>query len=444
MTKHRILVVDDEQTVVESLNHLLSEKYDVFVAFNGKSALDMIIPKEIELVISDLVMPEIDGIGLLEKIKEKAPNIPVIILTGQGTVTNAVEALKKGASDFIEKPLQIDKLLVTIENIFKIRELSMKEEMNRKKLLLEEQKLLMVTENNNLKKYIKRIKALKTNHSNILITGAEGTGKELFAKLVHKYSSKREFPFVKINCNFINIDNFDKILIKPDSKQATLGLFKIAEGGTLFLDHIDDLDKESQKKLAHILQTNVYIDPDSGEVLNFKARIIATSNEDLGELVENKDFNEELFYLVNILHFHLPQLIERKEDIMPIANHFLKVFASETKKKYKGFTIEVENIFKSYPWPGNVRELENVVERAVITSDRISIGAKLLPVGMKFNKRSPEITLKLFSETMEEAEEALIRYTLQKYEGNIMKASTAMGITRATLYNKIKRYHLDN
>lgn len=444
MTKHRILIVDDEQSVLESLNQLLSDKYDIFVAFNGNAALDMIKPKEIELVITDLVMPQMDGIQLLEKIKEANQNLPVLIVTGQATVKKAVEALKKGACDFIEKPLQPEKLLISLEKIFKIQELSLKEEINRKKLILEEKKLVMVTENPNLKKYLKKIKALKSNASSILITGKEGTGKELLAKLIHKHSLRREFPFVKINCNLVNIDNFDKIFINPDDKENPNGLFKLAEGGTLFLDHIDGFDKGSQEKLANILETNVYIDPETGTVNNLKTRIIATCCENLGELVENNNFNEALYYMINILHFHLPSLIERSEDIMPIANHFLNVFASETKKKFKGFTIEVENIFKNYDWPGNIRELENVVERAVITSDRISIGAKLLPVGMKFNKRSPEITLKLFSETMEEAEEALIRYTMQKYEGNIMKASTAMGITRATLYNKIKRYNLDN
>ncbi len=444
MTKHRILVVDDEQAILESLTHLLSDRYDVFVAFNGESALEMIKAKNIELVITDLIMPGMDGIELLEKIKENYPSIPVIIVTGQGTISKAVEALKKGASDFIEKPLQVDKLLITLENIFKIQELSLKEEMNKRKLLLEEQRLIMVTENPNLKKYLKKIKALKNNTSNVLISGSEGTGKELLAKLIHKYSNRREYPFVKVNCNFINIDNFDTVLISPKKNDLLSGLFKIAEGGTLFLDHVDGLDKKSQEKLANILQTNVFIEPGTGEVNDFKARIIATTNESLDELVENGDFNEELYYLLNILHFNIPDLANRKEDIMPIANHFLEIFAKETKKKFKGFTIEVENIFRNYSWPGNVRELENVVERAVITSDRISIGAKLLPVGMKFNKRSPEITLKLYTESMEEAEEALIRYTMQKYEGNIMKASTAMGITRATLYNKIKRYHLDN
>ena len=444
MTKNRILVVDDNKNVLEGLNLLLGEKYDTFLAFDGESALEIVRKKDVDLVITDLVMPGMSGIELLEKIKQVRPEITVVILTGHGTIDLAVEAIRKGAADFIEKPFQVDKILIDVENLLKMRKLEEKNRVFRRKLLLEESALQLVCENEEVRKMLKRIKALQGNEANVLVTGESGVGKELLAKVIHKHSNRREYPFVKVNCSVISTDNFvDALCGSHADLSAKPGLFALAEGGTLFFDHIEKLDLPSQLQLAEVVRSGQY--PVGGE-LEFRplnARLIASSSANLTELVDQGKFNEELYYLVNIMDFHLEPLRRRREDIMPIANYFLERFSHETNKRFKGFTIEVTNIFTRYDWPGNVRELENVVERAVFSADRVNIGAKFLPVGMKYNKRSPEIVLKLFTERIEEAEEALIRYTLDKYNGNIMKASSAMGITRATLYNKIKRYKLE-
>ncbi len=444
MTKNRILVVDDNKNVLEGLNLLLGEKYDTFLAFDGESALEIIRNKEIDLVITDMVMPGMNGIELLENIKEIKPDITVVILTGHGTIELAVEAIKKGAADLIEKPFQVDKILIDVENLLKMRELERKNRILRRKLVLQEQGLRFISENENMKKVMKRVKALRENDANVLISGEPGVGKERLARMIHKYSSRRDYPFVKVNCGLITAATFNEVLCgKKGDPPDRPGLFALAEGGIIFFDHIEKLDSRSQSMLAEILRTAQCPTAAGSAHQQLDVRVISSSRNNIGELVDRKKFNEELFYLVNIMDFTLPPLRKRREDIIPLAEYFLEYFSKESGKKFKGFTIEVKKIFNRYDWPGNVRELENVVERAVFTANRVNIGAKFLPVGMKFNKRSPEIVLKLFTEKMEEAEEALIRHTLDKYHGNIMKASKAMGITRATLYNKIKRYRLD-
>jgi len=444
MSKNRIMVVDDNKNVLEGLNLLLGEKYDTFLAFDGESALNIVRSKDIDLVITDLVMPGMSGIELLEKIKELKPEVSVVILTGHGTIELAVEALRKGAADFIEKPFQVDKILVDVENLLKMRKLEEKNRVFRRRLMLEETGIQMVCENEDMQKMLKRVKALRQNDANAIIIGEPGVGKELLAKVIHKHSARREYPFVKVNCGLLNEENFDDMMCGAGrDKDGRPGLFGLAEGGTLFFDHIEKVSGVVQERLTEVIRNGRY--PVTGELefLPLKARVICSSSSDLAELVDQGKFREELFYLINIMDFRIPPLRKRREDIMPIANYFLERVAAETNKRFKGFTIEVTNIFMRYDWPGNVRELENVVERAVFSADRVNIGAKFLPVGMKYNKRSPEIVLKLFTERIEEAEEALIRYTLDKYNGNIMKASSAMGITRATLYNKIKRYKLE-
>jgi len=444
MTKNRILVVDDNKNVLEGLNLLLGEKYDTFLAFDGESALEIIRNKDIDLVITDMVMPGINGLELLEKIKSLKPEITVVILTGHGTIELAVEAIKKGAADLIEKPFQVDKILIDVGNLMRMRHLERKNRVLQRKLILEERNLHFIAESDNMKKVMKRVKALRKNDANVLISGESGVGKELLARIIHKYSSRREYPFVKVNCGLITAATFHEILCGRDGETLEKpGMFAIAEGGTIFFDHIEKMDSQSQSMLAEILRNRQYLCPTGNSYSNLSARVISSSRDTISELVDRKKFDEELFYLINIMDFTLPPLRNRREDIMPIAEYFLERFSKETNKRFKGFTMEVKNIFSRYDWPGNVRELENVVERAVFSANRINVGAKFLPVGMKFNKRSPEIVLKLFSEKMEEAEEALIRHTLEKYRGNIMKASKAMGITRATLYNKIKRYKLD-
>jgi len=444
MTKNRILVVDDNKNVLEGLNLLLGEKYDTFLAFDGESALEIIRNKDIDLVITDMVMPGISGLELLEKIKSLKPEITVVILTGHGTIELAVEAIKKGAADLIEKPFQVDKILIDVGNLMKMRHLERKNRVLQRKLILEERNLHFIAESDNMKKVMKRVKALRKNDANVLISGESGVGKELLARIIHKYSSRREYPLVKVNCGLITAATFNEILCGQENESETKpGMLAMADGGTIFFDHIEKMDSQSQSMLAEILRNRQYLCPPGNSYSNVNARVISSSRDTISELVDRKKFNEELFYLINIMDFTLPPLRKRREDIMPIAEYFLEGFSKETNKRFKGFTMEVKNIFSRYDWPGNVRELENVVERAVFSANRINVGAKFLPVGMKFNKRSPEIVLKLFTEKMEEAEEALIRHSLEKYRGNIMKASKAMGITRATLYNKIKRYKLD-
>ncbi len=440
MNRKKILIVDDNKDILESLNLLLSNTYDLSLAFNGKSALQLLNKKQFDLAIVDLKMEDMNGIELLEKIKEISPSTKVIILTAHGSIELAVKALKKGASDFIEKPFQVDKLLITIENILKMKELEEKERTHKFKIDLEKKELNFITENSELKKLLKQVRTVASKASNIMILGENGTGKELLAKIIHTESDRVEYPFVKINSVILEPEKFETTLFGDDRNP---GLLDFANKGTVFFKHINKMPYESQEKLLNFLKNDLTYFNVKGGLKKYDLKIIASSTDDFSELIDSGKFIEELYYLLNILEFEIPPLRMRREDIMPIANYFLDKFSKEVNKNFKGFTIEVEKIFMKYNWPGNVRELENVVERLVLMTNRVNVGSKFLPPGMKYNKRSPEVVLKLYTEKMEEAEEALIRHTLEKYNGNIMKAATAMGITRATLYNKLKRYKME-
>ncbi len=440
MSKRKLLIVDDHKDVLEALNLLLSDKYDLSLALSGESAVELIKNKQFDLAIVDLKMEGMNGLEVLEKIKEFSPSTKVIILTAHGTIELAVSALKKGASDFIEKPFQVDKLLVTIENLLKMKELEEKEQVQKHKLSLEKKDLKFITKNSDLQKVLRKVKTIASAASNVLIKGEPGVGKELLAKLIHINSDRSEYPFTKINSALLEPERFDTILFGDKSQ---IGLFDFSNKGTIFFKHINKMPKESQLKLLEFFRNDFVFYTKQGAMKKYDLKIIASTTENITELVDSGKFEEELFYLINILEFEIPPLRNRREDIMPIANHFLDKYSREVNKKFKGFTIEVEKIFMKYDWPGNVRELENVVERLVLMTTRVNVGSKHLPPGMKYNKRSPEVVLKLYTEKMEEAEEALIRYTLDKYNGNIMKAANAMGITRATLYNKLKRYKLE-
>ncbi len=440
MSKKKILIVDDHKDVLEALNLLLSDKYELSLALSGESAVELIKKKQFDLAIVDLKMEGMTGLDVLDKIKEISPLTKVIILTAHGTIELAVSALKKGASDFIEKPFQADKLLINIENILKMKDLEEKEQIQRYKLNLEKNELNFITENKELIKLLKQIDTVASKAQNILIKGENGTGKELLAKLVHIKSNRAEYPFVKVNSVLLEPDKFEVTLF-GDNKNP--GLLDYANKGTVFFKHINRLLYKSQLKLLDFLKNDLTYFSKKNIVKKYDLKIIVSTSEKFNELVESGKFIEELYYLLNILEFNVSPLRMRTEDIMPIANYFLEKYSREVNKTFKGFTIEVERIFMKYNWPGNVRELENVVERLVLMTDRVNVGSKFLPTGMKYNKRSPEVILKLYTEKMEEAEEALIRYTLDKYNGNIMKAANAMGITRATLYNKLKRYRLE-
>ncbi len=440
MSKRKLLIVDDHKDILEALNLLLSDKYDLSLALSGESAVDLIQKKQFDLAIVDLKMEGMNGLEVLEKIKELSPSTKVIILTAHGTIELAVTALKKGASDFIEKPFQVDKLLITIENILKMKELEEKERIQRYKLNLEKKELKFITENKDLKKVLRKANTLASKASNILIKGESGTGKELLGKIIHINSDRSVYPFVKINSVLLEPEKFESTLFGTKKNQ---GLLDYANKGTVFFKHINRMPYKSQLKLFDFLKNDMTYYGKNGTIKKYDLKIIVSTTENFNELVDTGKFLEELYYLLNILEFEIPPLRMRREDVMPIANYFLDKYSKEVNKQFKGFTIEVERIFLKYDWPGNVRELENVVERLVLMTNRVNVGSKYLPPGMKYNKRSPEVVLKLYTEKMEEAEEALIRYTLDKYNGNIMKAANAMGITRATLYNKLKRYKLE-
>ncbi|NOY23719.1 MAG: sigma-54-dependent Fis family transcriptional regulator, partial [Acidobacteria bacterium] len=274
MTKNRILVVDDNKNVLEGLNLLLGEKYDTFLAFDGESALEIIRSKDIDLVITDMVMPGISGLELLGKIKSLKPDITVVILTGHGTIELAVEAMKKGAAGLIEKPFQVDKILIDVENLLKIRRLERKNRVFQRKLTLEERKLQFVAENENMKKIMKRVKALRKNDANVLIAGEPGVGKELLARIIHKYSTRREYPFVKVNCGLITVDTFYEILCgKPGEEFEKPGMFAMAEGGSIFFDHIEKMDLQSQSMLAEILRDGQYPLPSGNAYTRLNTRI---------------------------------------------------------------------------------------------------------------------------------------------------------------------------
>ena len=371
----RVLIVDDEESVRSSLEKLLAfEKYTTFSAADGETALETVSGERIDLVLLDIKMPGMDGIEVLQRIKEARGDLPVVIISGHGTISTAVEATKLGAFDFLEKPIDMDRLLLTVRNGIKQGELS------RQNVQLKEQSKLsteIVGRHPDIIKILETVEQVAPTNARVLIMGENGTGKELVARKLHETSKRSAEPFIEVNCAAIPEDLIESALFGHEKGSFTgavaqrIGKFEVADGGTLFLDEVGDMSLSAQAKVLRVLQESTFERVGGTETKRVDVRVIAATNKDLLEAAADGKFREDLFYRLNVVPINIPPLRERKSDIPALLQHFIHEKVNDLKlPMVPDVAPGVIDRFLEYAWPGNVRELANVVEREIILNPR--------------------------------------------------------------------------
>ncbi|CAB1075035.1 Nitrogen regulation protein NtrX [Olavius algarvensis Delta 1 endosymbiont] len=446
-----LLIVDDEPSILQSLSGLLSDEgFAVATAVNGYEALKIIETESPDLVLLDIWMPGIDGIETLQEIKKENPNIQVIIITGHGTIETAVKATKLGAYDLIEKPLSIDKIIVAINNALNFRRLEEENKYLRKKTI----------EKNSINGDSPKTMELKMNIAKaaptdtwILINGENGTGKELVARMIHHLSPRAEHPLIDVSCAAIPEDLIESELFGhekgtlPGAATKKIGKFELANQGTIFLDEIGDMSLKTQAKILRVLQEQKIQRVGGSRTISVDVRVIAASNKNLEEEIEDGNFREDLFYRLNVLPIEVPPLRQRIEDIPVLVETFLKEFAIQNRSKRKKITADALDTLCKYSWPGNVRELKNLVERLAIMVEDEAIAGKDIPKA--YNQHANLIAdfsdLKFMDfGNLKEAklafEKEYINRKLTQHQNNITKTAESIGVGRSFLHKKIKSF----
>jgi len=447
--KMRVLVVDDEDNAREGLSELLKGwGYEIAVAPNGKLGIESARRFQPHVIISDLVMPELDGMGLLEKLKEEKAlgEITVIILSAHGNIESAVEAIKKGAYDFLTKPLDVVRLKILLENIAK--RAAVQQEM----VILRDKVRRLGTfgklngSTPKMKSVFKQIQVIAPTTASVLITGESGTGKELVAKAIHQNSKRKDKSYIAINCGAIPESLLENELFGHEKGAFTGavsqegGCFELADGGTIFLDEIGEMSPDMQTKLLRVLENGTFRRIGGKKEIQVDVRVIAATNRNLEELVEEGNFREDLFYRLNVFSIKLPPLRERAEDIPLLAQNFIEEFNLKCDKAVKGQTREALNVIKKYSWPGNVRELKNVIERAVIVCSGDFIDVADLPENLTSKAhKAPTVEFRL-GQTIEDVERDFLFHTINYVDGNKTKAAKMLNISLKTLHNKLAKY----
>jgi len=373
-TMPKILLIDDESSIRSSLKEILEyESFEVDEAENGKVGCDLAMKTNYDLIFCDIKMPVMDGIETLEKLKESGVEAPVVMISGHGTVDTAVEALKKGAWDFIEKPLDLNRILVTIRNASDTVEL-VKETKTLKRKINKARSSEIIGDSPAISEIMKMIDTVATTDARVLITGGNGTGKELVARQLHEKSERADQPFVEVNCAAIPAELIESELFGHEKGAFTSaikqrkGKFELADGGTLFLDEIGDMSASAQAKVLRALQENKVTRVGGDKDIKVNVRVVAATNKDLRKEIEAGHFREDLYHRLNVIPIHVPSLVDRLDDIPALAEHFIKIISDDYGKPPKPITADALEALKKGKWTGNIRELRNVIERLIILS----------------------------------------------------------------------------
>jgi len=452
--KATILITDDEKSIRNTLREILEfENYKIMEAENGKKAIETIKKGQIDLVILDIKMQGMDGIEVLEMIKKIEPGLPVIMISGHGTIKIAVEATKLGAYDFLEKPPDLNRLLISIRNGLSSSELIKENKQIRSELYGSTEIIGNSPAIQSIKKLISKV---ATSNSRVLITGENGTGKELVARAIHDQSERSSKKFVDVNCAAIPADLLESELFGHEKGAFTgasaqrIGKFEQADGGTLFLDEIGDMSSDSQAKVLRALQENRIVRVGGSDQIDIDVRILAATNKDLQHEIQEKNFREDLFHRLNVIPIQLPPLRDRREDITLLAQWYLdKLSDKEIIFAGKTFSDDALETMKQMDWPGNIRELQNIVERVALLSTDEQITAsdiERLTISKGKNKNQLGLTIdntESFHEYKEEAEKLFLLKKLEKYDWNISSTADAIGIQRSHIYTKMKKYGIE-
>ncbi len=448
MLKPRILVVDDEEPIRKTLRMALEyEGFDVFEASSGQEALALLEREPADLVFLDIKMPGMDGLEVLEKIAEKPGAPPVIMVSGHGNIQTAVTATKLGAFDFIEKPLETERVLLAVRNALDRRELQ--EEVGRLRRKVEK-RYQMVGSSTALERVREAIERSAPTNATVLITGESGTGKELVARAIHATSQRARGPFVQVNCAAIPEDLIESELFGHEKGSFTgatakqIGKFEQAHRGTIFLDEVGDMSARTQAKVLRVLQEGEVERVGSPSTIKVDVRVIAATNKDLKEEIEAGNFREDLFFRLSVIPIHTPALRERREDVEPLIAHFVQTFASEDNLRPRSFTAEAREKLAASAWKGNVRELRNTIERLLIMAPGETIGAADLPDAIRYGEEAPVEgegagTLKEFKEA---SERSFLVGKLRENGWNISQTAQVIGTPRSNLYKKLEQYKI--
>ena len=444
MPVNRILVVDNEERMCELLKAALeSQDTEVDVAFDGEHGLDHFRREPYPLVITDLKMPKISGLDLLSQVKEISPETEVILMTGYATAQTAVEAMKRGAYDYLIKPFDMEELRLKVARLIEAKRLETENKSLRQQLRIRYDFHNIVGQSGKMQDVFKLVEKVCHGDTTVLIRGESGTGKELIALAIHQNSGRAEEPFIAMNCGAIPENLLESELFGHEkgaftgAERTKKGRFELAEGGTIFLDEIGDLSPALQVKFLRVLQTRRFERVGGEEAIHLRARILAATHRDLEQLLKEGQFREDLYYRVNVFPVFLPPLRQRREDIPSLIEHFIKTLAGNQNIE---ITKEAQEILMNFDWPGNVRELENVIERAIILRGEGPISPEHLPQHLDFKGAKAAIS-ELPDEgiVLEEHERDLIREALRKADGNKSKAANLLGITRRRLYSMMER-----
>ena len=461
MPKETILVVDDERLVRWSLQQKLEQwGYHVSLAEDGATALGRIQLDNPDLVTLDVKLPDMTGIEVLSELRNRNIKIPVIVITAFGVVDDAVRSLKLGAYDFIEKPINFEKLENAVRNALETRrlrtEVARTQEIQRSEFSVD--RIIGVSDHiREVRELIKKVAASEA--STILIQGESGTGKDLVAHAIHYESARRDRPFFAINCAAIPETLMESELFGhekgafTDARTQKRGMFEIADGGTLFLDEVSEMTLGMQAKLLRVLEGQAFRRVGGVKNINVDVRVIVASNRDLEEAVRSSKFRQDLYFRLAIIPMHLRPLREHKEDIPPLLEHFIQHYNEKFRKSIQSLTKEADELLMNYDWPGNIRELKNAIERVMILADATRISARhlpiriseggVMPVPMAEGSTNGEIRLPVGGMSLYNVEKELIRQALEQARGNKTIAARLLRITRDTLRYKVKKYSLD-
>ena len=441
-----ILIVDDEKNIRRSIEMILAaEGHDVMSAESGREALEVFGRRSWELVFLDLLLPDQTGIDVLKAMLAAGPSASVILMSGHGTIEHAVEAVKLGAYDFLEKPLTKEKILVTVRNAVEHRSLRDENRALRSEI---SSRFNMIGDSRPMHIVRELIDRAAPTNARVLIMGESGTGKELVARAIHDHSARRARPFIKVNCAAIPEDLIESELFGAVKGAYTgsvadrEGKFSLAHGGTLFLDEIGDMSLKVQAKVLRVLQEGEFEKVGSSKTMKVDVRVIAATNKDLTREVGQGRFREDLYFRLNVVPLTMPPLRERIADLPMLAEYFLRVCAEEGGLPAKSLTPEALQRMSGYDWPGNIRELRNMIERLLILAPGTTITEEDLPLRNRNAETSsgplPEgKTLKDIKEAMEKN---LIIQTLQKHGGNVTRSAAELGVERTNLHKKMKYY----
>jgi two-component system, NtrC family, nitrogen regulation response regulator NtrX len=439
----KILIIDDEESIRTTLSHILEDEgHRITPCDSGEEGIAAFAREEFDLVILDLWLPGIDGMTVLERLRN-AGGSPVIVISGHGNVDTAVRATRLGAYDFMEKPLSLERVLLTVSHALADRKLRDEVRDLRRSLALED---LLIGDSEPMKKLDQQIRSAAPSNSRVLISGENGSGKEVVARTLHRMSQRADQPFVDVNCAAIPEELIESELFghKKGSFTGAIedrkGKFELADSGTLFLDEVGDMSLKTQAKVLRVLQEQTFQRVGAQQTIQVDVRVIAATNKNLESEIGAGNFRSDLYYRLNVIPIEVPPLRARGNDIVLLAEHFLRRFAAEARGSKKKLSAGASTKLKAYPWPGNVRELRNVVERLAILVPHETIGVEDVQLGDTTAAApaiAPNLTLK---EARDEFEKQYILSRLREFAGNVSRTADALGVERSNLYRKLHAY----